>query len=101
MWGVLLTEFEAALASTDNVAASQASASNSPSLGRRQPAHWLWCLLCLEADAQNDPQDGLLPGTYHCSGALQSKYCRERRGGCTVQGMSGQGQKVESPSLII
>lgn len=90
---MLLAGFKAALASTGNVAASQASASRSPSSGRRQPAHWLWCLLCLEADARDDLPDVFLPGIYYCSEAPWEQILQGERGECTIRGMSGQGQR--------
>lgn len=95
MWGLLLAGYEAALASTGNVAASQSSASRSPSSGRRQPVHWLWCLLCLEADARDDLPDVFLPGTYYCSEALREQMLQGEKEGCTdmIRGMSEQGQR--------
>lgn len=80
MWGVLLAGFEAALTSTGNVAASQPSAFYSPSSGRRQPAHWLWCLLCL--DAYDDPPEVFLLGIYYCSEALQEQILQGGKKGC-------------------
>lgn len=74
VWGVLLAGFEAALASSGNVAASQASAFHSP-LGRRQPAHWLWCFLMLVMICLMYFFQAPITAQRHC----KSKYCRERR----------------------
>lgn len=68
--GVLVAGFEAALASGGNAAAPQPSAFRSPSAGRRQPAHQLWCLLCFEADACDDPPHVFPPSACYCSKAL-------------------------------
>lgn len=70
---------------------SQPSASRSPSAGRRQPARRLWFLLCLEADARDDPPAMFLPGACYCSKARQT--LQGEKGWCTVRATSAQGQR--------
>jgi len=66
---MLVAGLEAALAPGGNAADPQPSTSHGPSAGRRHPAHQLWCLLCLEADAHGDRPRVFLPGACYCSKA--------------------------------
>lgn len=87
--GVLVAGLEASLVPGGDAAAPQLSASHSSPVGRRQPAHQLWWLLCLESDACDGPPDVLLPGTCSTSKALGEQMLQGEKGRCMMHIRAG------------